>query len=235
MNHSIFDKRNYPIVNVEQGYGEWAQTYEQVVQDAMDIRLFERITAVDWQAHDYILDLACGTGRIGAWLENRTNAIIDGVDITHEMMAQAEQKNIYRMLQQASVFETGLPDAQYDLCTQSLADEHLPDLHPLYTEVARVTKAQGKFVIVGFHPYFLMLGMPTHYNNADGDDITIQSYVHLLSDHVKAAYGAGWSLVAMDEGIIDDDYIAHKPKWEKYYGTPISFSMVWQKLEVGQN
>lgn len=229
MNHSIFDKRNYPIVNVEQGYGEWAQTYEDVVQDAMDIRLFNRVTAVDWSSHQHILDLACGTGRIGTWLRERTEAQIDGVDITREMMAKAESKNIYRTLHHASITDTGLPAEQYDLCTQSLADEHLSDLRPLYAEVYRLTKAQGKFVIVGFHPYFLMLGMPTHFNNKDGDDITIQSYVHLLSDHVKAAYEAGWSLVAMDEGVIDDDYVAGKPKWQKHYGVPISFSMVWQK------
>jgi len=229
MNHSIFDKRNYPIVDVEQGYGEWSATYEQVVQDAMDIRLFNRITTVDWNTHKHILDLACGTGRIGVWLREHTDAPIDGVDLTREMMAKAEEKNIYRTLHHANITDTGLPSASYDLCVQSLADEHLSDLRPLYAEVARLTQPQGKFVIVGFHPYFLMLGMPTHFNNKDGEDITIQSYVHLLSDHVKAAYEAGWSLVVMDEGIIDADYISHKPKWEKYFGTPISYSMVWQK------
>jgi len=229
MNHSIFDKRKYPIVDVEQGYGEWSATYEQVVQDAMDIRLFNRITQVDWNAHQQILDLACGTGRIGVWLRERTDATIDGVDITREMMDKAKDKGVYRDLHHASVIDTGLPDASYDLCVQSLADEHLPDLHPLYQEVARVTQPQGNFVIVGFHPYFLMLGMPTHFNNAQGEDITIRSYVHLLSDHVKAAYEAGWSLVAMDEGVIDDEYTADKPKWKKHYGVPISFSMVWQR------
>lgn len=229
MNHSIFDTRKYPIVNVETGYGEWAQTYEQVVQDEMDIRLFNRVTTVDWQAQKQILDLACGTGRIGAWLRERSDAEIDGLDITQEMMAKAEEKAVYRKLYHASVTETGLADDSYDLCTQSLADEHLADLDPLYSEVARVTKVNGYFVIVGFHPYFLMKGMPTHYNNPEGKSITIQSYVHLLSDHVKSAYQAGWSLIAMDEGVIDAEYISQKPKWEKHYGTPISFSIVWQK------
>jgi SAM-dependent methyltransferase len=229
VDHSIFDNRNYPIVNVEHGYGEWAQTYEEIVQDAMDIRLFNRIMQVDWRGHQHILDLACGTGRIGVWLREQTDAVIDGVDITREMMEQAQAKGVYRTLHHASITDTGLPNAHYDLCTQSLADEHLPDLGPLYAEVFRLMKPQGKFVIVGFHPYFLMLGMPTHYTNPTGEDITIQSYVHLLSDHVKAAYAAGWSLVAMDEGVIDDEYIEYKPKWKKHYGIPISFCMIWQK------
>ena len=229
MNHDKYDKRNYPVVDVQQGYGEWSQTYENVVQDEMDLRLFNKVEQIDWQSQQTILDLACGTGRIGVWLHDQTQAAIDGVDITPEMMAQAQAKGVYRGLHQASVTDTGLPDMMYDVCVQSLADEHLPDLNPLYQEVARLTKPDGYFVIVGFHPYFLLMGIPTHYDNQSGDPITIQSYVHLLSDHVKAAYASGWTLISMDEGLIDEDWIQAKPKWEKYAGLPISFSMVWQR------
>jgi len=227
MNHSIFDKRNYPVVDVKQGYGEWSQTYEQDVLDEMDLRLFNRVKTVDWKAQNLILDLACGTGRIGTWLREQTSATIDGVDITPEMLAKAGDKNVYNNLHQASVSETGLPNATYDVCVQSLADEHLPDLHPLYKEVARLTKSDGVFVIVGFHPQFMMGGMPTHYDSASGESLTIQTYVHLFSDHVKAAHEAGWTLLEMDEGLIDEDWIQKKPKWKSQFGQPISFSIVW--------
>ncbi len=238
MDHSRYDKRHYPIVDVQQGYGEWVRTYEDVVQDAMDLRLFERLQSVDWLAAQTILDLACGTGRIGAWLSaltpspspsGRGEITIDGVDLTPEMLDVARGKNIYRTLVNADVTNTGLPAQSYDLVTQSLADEHMPDLKPLYREVVRVTKQGGLFVIVGFHPQFLMAGMPTHYDNASGEAITIRSYVHLLSDHVKAAFEVGLSLLEMDEGLIDEDWLKVKPKWEKYLGTPVSFSMVWRR------
>lgn len=229
MDHGRYDKRHYPIVDVQQGYGEWVRTYEAVVQDEMDLRLFERVTTVDWAAVGQILDLACGTGRIGAWLKQRTNAPIDGVDLTPEMLDVARGKAIYRSLTVADVTQTGLPDAAYDLCTQSLADEHLPELKPLYAEVARILKPGGCFVIVGFHPQFLMAGVPTHFDRESGEPITIRSYVHLLSDHVKAARAVGLSLAEMDEGLIDEEYLRAKPKWEKYYGLPISFSMVWRR------
>ena len=39
MDHSIYDKRRYPIVDVREGYGAWVHTYEQTVQDEMDLRL----------------------------------------------------------------------------------------------------------------------------------------------------------------------------------------------------
>jgi SAM-dependent methyltransferase len=229
MDHAIYDKRKYPIVDVRQGYGEWARTYEQVVQDEMDLRLLDRLQTVDWAAFQSVLDLACGTGRIGAWLKQRCSAAIDGVDITPEMLNAARSKNIYRTLHIADVANTGLPDAQYEICTQSLADEHLPDLQPLYREVTRLTRPGGYFVIVGFHPQFLMAGMPTHFDRTPGEPITIRSYVHLLSDHVKTARTLGWSLLEMDEGLIDDDWLRKKPKWKAYYGMPVSFAMVWQR------
>src|SRR4051794_10128920 len=114
MDHSRYDKRNYPIVDVQQGYGEWVRTYEDVVQDEMDLRLFERLQTVDWSTAEQILDLACGTGRIGAWLKARTSAALDGVDLTPEMLDVARGKGIYRALYNADVTATGLPAESYD-------------------------------------------------------------------------------------------------------------------------
>jgi predicted TPR repeat methyltransferase len=70
MDHSIYDKRKYPIVEVWEGYGEWVRTYEQVVQDEMDVRLLERLHTVNWAEKRLVLDFACGTGRIGVWLKD---------------------------------------------------------------------------------------------------------------------------------------------------------------------
>jgi SAM-dependent methyltransferase len=228
VDHSIFDKRKYPVVEVPQGYGEWVRTYEQTVQDEMDLRLLDRLRTVDWSAPRDVLDLACGTGRVGAWLAGRCPAAVDGVDITPEVLEVARRRGVYRTLRVADVSSTGLPAGAYDLCTQSLADEHLPDLRPLYREVARVTRRGGTFVLVGFHPFFLMAGMPTHFDRAPGEPVTIHSYVHLLSDHVKAARAAGWSLLELDEGLVDDAWVRKKPKWAGYLGWPISFATVWR-------
>jgi SAM-dependent methyltransferase len=230
VDHSTYDKRRYPIVDVRQGYGEWVRTYEQTVQDEMDLRLLERLRTVDWLAPRAVLDLACGTGRIGAWLRRHgSDATIDGVDITPQMLEVARGRAVYRSLSLADVTATGLAAETYDLCVQSLADEHLPELGPLYREVGRVTRRGGHFVIVGYHPQFLMAGVPTHFDRAPGEPVTIRSYVHLLSDHVKAAHAAGWSLREMDEGLIDEAWLRKKPKWEVYRGLPISFSMVWRR------
>ena len=40
---------------------------------------------------------------------------------------------------------------------------------------------------------------------------------------------AGWMLAEMDEGVVDDAWIAKKPKWQRYRSHPVSFAMVWRQ------
>jgi SAM-dependent methyltransferase len=156
-------------------------------------------------------------------------ARLDGLDFTPEMLARAEAKGVSDRLIQADMLATGLPAASYDLVLEVLADEHLADLGPLYRETARLAGPAGVFVIVGYHPHFLMNGIPTHFDREGGEPVAIESYVHLLSDHAKAAHQSGWTLMEMDEGVVDDAWIAKKPKWQRYRFHPVSFAMVWRK------
>lgn len=222
-----FDRRRYPTVSVETGYGEWAATYEDTVLDLMDLRLLERVQTLDWPQIAEVADLACGTGRVGAWLREQGVAAVDGVDLTAEMLALARAKGIYRRLEQADLAATPLPAAHYDLVTAVLVDEHLAELGPLYREAARLAHPSGRFVLVGYHPHFMLDGIPTHFNRANGEPATIECYVHLFSDHVRAAQAAGWTLGEMHEGLIDDDWLAQKPKWAQHYLRPVSFAVVW--------
>lgn len=230
MDFSPFDVRGYRTVGVTDGYGEWAAHYEQCVHDEMDLRLLDRLATVPWRETRAAVDLACGTGRTGAWLAAHGVRVMDGVDLTREMLERSRARRIYRRLVLGNVLDTGLPAASYDLAIQSLADEHLADLRPLYREASRLTRPDGRFVIVGYHPFFLLSGIPTHFHRpADGEPVTIESHLHLMSDHVRAATAAGWTLAEMEEGVVDDEWIEAKPKWEKYRLRPVSFAMVWRK------
>ena len=40
---------------------------------------------------------------------------------------------------------------------------------------------------------------------------------------------AGFTLVEMHERIVDDAWVAVKPKWAKYRDRPVSFAMVWRR------
>lgn len=229
MEYSSFDTRRYTVLSVKEGYKEWSETYEQTVQSEMDLRLLSKINSIHWNEISRAMDLACGTGRIGVWLKKQGVKEIDGIDITPEMLLRAKEKNVYSSLQIADVLNTGAPGECCDLCIQVLADEHLPDIIGLYSEAARIVKNEGFFVIVGYHPFFLMNGIITHFHKENGDPLAIESYVHLFSDHVKAALKSNFVLLEMDEGIVDAEWLEKKPKWEKYKNWPVSYAMVWQK------
>ncbi len=230
MDYKSFDTRNYPTLPAQAGYQEWSDTYENSVEDEMDIRLLNRIDGIDWQTIHEAVDLACGTGRIGVWLKHKGIDAVDGVDFTEGMLSKAREKGIYRQLLPRNILDTQLASETYDLSVEVLADEHFSDLRPLYDEAARITKNGGFFIIVGYHPHFLMNGLVTHFHRADGEAIAIESYVHLFSDHFKAGKTAGLTLLEVEEGIVDADWLVKKPKWRQYENHPVSYMFIWKKI-----
>jgi SAM-dependent methyltransferase len=225
---SAFDSRGYRTVAPREGYDRWARTYEDTVEDAMDLALLERVE-VDWEKVGSAADLGCGTGRTGAWLKARGAGKIDGVDLSPGMLEAARARGVYRSLDEAEVGDTGLDAGAYDLVVACLVDEHLADLAPLYAEAARLAKPGGRFVLVGFHPHFIIAsGMPTHFDDAEsGEPIAIETHVHLLSEHVATGRAAELDLVELHERVVDDEWVELKPKWERFRDNPISFAFVW--------
>ena len=225
-----FDQRGYRTVGVREGYGAWQPTYEETVEDVMDLALLDRVATVEWSAITAVADLGCGTGRTAVWLQGRGATGIDGVDVTPEMLEVARQRGVHRSLAVADVRDSGLPAGAYELVVCSLVDEHLPDVTPLYAEAARLLAAGGAFVLVGFHPYFIMVsGMPTHFECDDGEPVAIETHVHLPGEHVTAARAAGLSLEELHEGLVDDEWVRRKPGWDRFRDWPVSFVWVWRR------
>jgi SAM-dependent methyltransferase len=226
---STFDRRNYRTVAAHEGYAQWAATYEDTVKCDMDLWLLDQIQSVKWSAVKRCADLGCGTGRTAAWLASKGVRGIDGIDATSEMLDQARKRDVFASLRVADVCTTGLPAASYDLIMTCLVDEHLAELAPLYAEAARLARRGATYVLVGFHPFFIMAtGMPTHFQGANGEPVAIETHIHLLSDHAQAALAVGWQLAELREQVIDDRWIETKPSWSDYRDVPISFAWVWR-------
>lgn len=230
MRFTEFDQRGYPTVDVRTGYGQWAGSYETTVEDLMDLALLERLGLPEWSGFARALDLGCGTGRTASWLRTKGVRAIDGVDLTPEMLALARARGVHDRLIEGDATDTGLPGGTYDLVIASLVDEHLDDLVPLYREAWRVASAAATWVLVAFHPHFIMhAGMPTHFTGDDGEPVAISTNVHLISDHITAGLEAGWELAEMREGVVDQRWLELKPKWQRHLGHPISAVFVWCK------
>jgi SAM-dependent methyltransferase len=211
------------------GIANGSPTYDTTVDDRMDLALLDGVASVRWPAVRRAADLGCGTGRTAAWLRARGVGRVDGVDATPEMLAVARTRGNHDLLVEADVRSTGLETNAYDLVVCSLVDEHLPSLGGLYEEARRLLAVGGAFVVVGFHPFFIMaMGVPTHFDDATGEPVAVETYVHLPSDHVKAARNAGLYADELHEALVDEAWTTDKPAWETYLDWPISFAWVWR-------
>ncbi len=185
MKASMFDQRNSPTLSVQEGYTAWAATYDEMKAGSlMDSPLLERIQTVAWEQLEAVADLSCWTGRTGIWLKEHGVRFLDGVDLTEVMLEQAHSKGIYRSLSLADLRQTPLSAHSYDLVSVGLADEHLPELLPLYQEAAKLVRPKGYLVLVGYHPFFQLSGVPTTFEQRTGEPATIEGYMHLFSEHV---------------------------------------------------
>lgn len=226
---STYDARHYKTVDVVTGYGEWSHTYDQTVDDQMDLTLLGTLTTVTWKQLHTAVDLACGTGRIGMWLKRQGIAQIHGVDTSSAMLQHAVAKQVYERLVTADITNCPLPSHVYDLGISVLAACHLPELRPLYAEVARLVRPTGLFILLDYHPFCLLNGIPTHFDSATGEPIAIENFVHLISDHINAGRHAGWTLLEMQERLVDREWTEQRPRMARYLNQPLSFAMLWKQ------
>ena len=77
-------------------------------------------------------------------------------------------------------------------------------------------------------------GMPTHFDRNPGEPVAIETYVHLVSDHVTAGCAAGLSIADMRERLVDDRWLTLKPRWEQYRNHPVSFAIAWKLGKPGR-
>ena len=231
LDFSRYDTRHYRTVEVREGYAAWSRFYDAQLDGNMDLFLLERIEDLDWGAVRAVVDLGCGTGRIGAWLAGRGVGAVDGVDLTPEMLDKARSLGVYRTLREEDVRRTSLPSATADLLVSGLVVGHIPDLGPVYDEIDRLLRPGGHFILIGYHPFFLLSGVPTHFHEKDGTAVAIRNHVHLISHHVSSGRRRGWALGQMLERVVDADWVGSNPSWSRHLHKPASFAIVWRRAE----
>jgi SAM-dependent methyltransferase len=224
-----YDRRGYPTLGVAEGYAAWAPCYDETADNRFDIALLSVLTSVDFGRVARAADLACGSGRIGCWLRARGAERLDGIDVSAPMLDRAALKKVYDSLTVADITRTGLADGGYDVVVCCLATCHVENLAAFYSEGARLLRPHARMVIVDYHPFMLLKGVPTHFELHPGTPIAISNVIHLFSDHVRAACAAGLVLIELQEQIVAADWIADRPGMAMHAGQPISFAMVWGK------
>lgn len=88
---------------VEALYDDWADTYDSELASvgyATPTRVASALAACLIERDAPILDFGCGTGLSGEALRDVGFTVLDGTDLSAEMLRVAKAKNVYRTLQQ---------------------------------------------------------------------------------------------------------------------------------------
>ncbi len=100
------------------------------------------------QENDTVLDIGCGTGFATEELANKSNEV-HAVDITKEQLSKALEKNIDANFILGDADNLPYKDNSFDAVWSSGAIEYFPEPVKTLKEARRVTKKQGKILIVG--------------------------------------------------------------------------------------
>ena len=105
-------------------YADWAETYDRdfVASEGFEyhLRVAEIMLRHGSLINGAVLDVGCGTGNVGVILRDGGVEIVDGIDISSEMLAECGKKKtkdempVYRNLLQADLTQTlDIEDKQY--------------------------------------------------------------------------------------------------------------------------
>jgi SAM-dependent methyltransferase len=218
-----YDRRKYRTVSVEAGYGLWARKYGDFY-DRFDVDVFSRSALLlAGLPGARVIDLGCGNGRIGKWMKSVGAASVVGVDRSIDMLAHANERNVYERTVVGEMTATGMPEASFDGAITSMALCHVADLCAFFQEARRLVRRGGWLAVLDYHPFFLFMGIPTHFDPVDGSDtIAIENHVHALSAFFHAACETGFTVREIEERFVDAEWVATMPKYERYLGWPIT-------------
>lgn len=156
MSNTFFDRK--------QGFFDrWAPNYDIILTTPFYQAVHKRmLTYADFPADGYVLDLGCGTGKLFKRLGKLYPQLNgSGLDLSPEMIAQAQTKNIHG---DRLRFSLGNAEAQpfddntFDAVFNTISFLHYPNPETVLTEVQRVLKPGGKFYLADYGKGELLQG-----------------------------------------------------------------------------
>jgi len=145
-----------------------------------------------------VLDFGCGNGESVVVLVHKGARVI-GMDISPELIELASRRVQMQCagfpkpeLRVGSAYETGLPDASVDLVLSNALLHHL-DLPTVLTEIRRILKPNGRFII---NEPVRLLRLLTMARKLFPDRENISSYEHPLS---REEYGQLFKLFTLQK------------------------------------
>lgn len=139
---------------IDNFFRKWAPLYDLV--DLLIWKLRERVFHfVNPEKGAKILDLCTGTGK-QAFAFGKRGFDVMGIDLSEDMLRIAKRKNGYKNVEFIVADASNLPSKEnyFDICCISFGLHEMPSSvrEKVLQEMTRVTKPQGKIVIIDYAP-----------------------------------------------------------------------------------
>ena len=187
-------------MKVQEAYQEWAATYDSDRNLTRDLDQQVTVTVLGSLRLESVLEIGCGTGKNTALLAGIARRV-HAIDRSAAMIARAKEKSPFDNVI-FTVADISQPwpcrDRAANLVTCNLVLEHIEDLSFIFAEAARVLAARGQLFISELHPFRQYLGTQAQFNR-DHQTMTIEAFVHNVTDFTDAAEQNGFSIHRIKE------------------------------------
>jgi ubiquinone/menaquinone biosynthesis C-methylase UbiE len=200
------------MMNVKEGYNEWAETYDSVENKTRDLDSRATQQLLSDLSFSDLLELGCGTGKNTEWFARKANHV-SAVDFSDVMISKAKEKITASNIEFITAdISQRLPfaDSSFDLVTCNLVLEHIKNLQPVLSEVSRVLKSGGKFFVSELHPMKQYEGSKARFTQTTPDGITgdtfvFDCFIHHTSDFFNCALTNNFQCSLLDEWFDESD------------------------------
>jgi len=107
---------------------------------AVEARLYQDLLPLK----EPVLDVGCGDGHFASVAFSSPLAV--GVDPAGDVLREAQKRSAYSIVAQSLGSAIPVPDRRIATVVSNSVLEHIPDVDPVLTEVARVLKPGGRFI-----------------------------------------------------------------------------------------
>ena len=183
--------------DVVTGYRQWADSYDEPnglfdIEEPVMHEILDSLPAGD------AIDAACGTGRYTEYLIERGHIVV-GVDTSAEMLSAARTRTPDGEFRAGTLDQLRVDDRSADLVVCALALAHVPTLHVVMAEFARVLRPGGHLVLSDVHHELVFRGSVVKALTANGEPGLVTTYRHTTGDFLRAALPAGFLVRRCEE------------------------------------
>ena len=136
-------------------YNTWSETYDNYVQQQKYTGPRELVNKLSTMIMNFnsreieVLDFGCGTGLVGAEIHRQgINVVVDGVDLSPNMLEKARERNCYRNLWELNLMDNIIKNELHGSLENGIDENANKKLYPLIVSCGVFLEGHGPIEII---------------------------------------------------------------------------------------